>query len=127
MVLIYARPVSIYDKMIIIRMGRKFQLCHKKRYYCANSLQGVTSLPVSIPLEKVQVYPVSIPYPLSFSLSWPRALFMSSPVDNLDGLHRRISKAEIAPAGKFELSFDVNLFKKLSYVHIFRLGVYAKI
>ena len=108
MVVIYARPVSIYDKMITIRMGRKSRLCHKKRYYYANSLQGVTSLPVSIPLEKVQVYPVPIPYPLSFSLSWPRALFTSSPVDNLDGIHRRISKAEIAPAGKFELSFDVN-------------------
>ena len=115
MVVIYARPVSIYDKMITIRMGCKFRLCHKKRYYYANSLQGVTSLPVSIPLEKVQVYPypVSIPYPLSFSLSWPHALFTSSPVDNLDGLHRRISKAEIAPAGKFELSFDVNFILKI--------------
>ena len=66
---------------------------------CPPSLPVVTSLQVSIPLDKVQVYPVSIPYP---PLSWPRALFMSSSVENLDGLQRRISKAEIAPLGKYE-------------------------
>ena len=74
----------------------------KKRYYCAPSLPVVTSLPVSISLDKVQVYPVSIPYPLLFPLSWPRALFMSSSVENLDSLRRRISKAAIAPLGKYE-------------------------
>ena len=98
-----AASVNIYGILCYcLRMGRKFRLSYKKRYYRAPSLPVVTSLQVSIPLDKVQVYPVSIPYPLSFPLSWPRALFMSSSVENLDGLQRRISKAEIAPLGKYE-------------------------
>lgn len=116
---------NIYNNiMTYLRMGRKFRLCHKKRYYCAPSQPVVTSLTVSIPLDKVQVYPVSIPYPLSFSLSWPRALFMSSPVENLDGLRRRVSKAEIAPSGKnTNVDFDIiNLF-----ACTFRLGMYATV
>lgn len=109
---------NIYDNiMTYLRMGRKFKLCHKKRYYCAPSQPVVTSLTVSIPLDKVQVYPVSIPYPLSFSLSWPRALFMSSPVENLDGLRRRVSKAEIAPSGKNATS-QMLILISLTCVHV---------
>ena len=52
------------------------------------------------------MYPVSIPYPLS---SWPRALFMSSPVENLNSLHRRVCKAEIAPSGKNTTSQMISL------------------
>ena len=102
-------------------MGRKFRSCRKKRYYCAPSLPLVTSLPVSIPLDKVQVYPVFIPYPLSFTLSWPwpHALFMSSPVESLDGLRRRVSKTEIVPAGKYLFSLIlVSTIISAVYLHL---------
>ena len=75
-------------------MCRKFRLSHKKRHY------SVTSLPVSIPIDNVQVYPVCIPYPLSFPLSLPRNMYMSSPIDNLESLQRRVSKANLIPLGK---------------------------
>ena len=38
-------------------------------------------------------------------VSWPRVVFMSTPVEDLDSLHRRISKAEIASAGKQNVVF----------------------
>ena len=75
-------------------MGRKFRLCKKKQY------SRVTSLKVSIPLDKIQLYPVSIPNPLSFVVSLSRNAYMSTPFVNLDGLHRRVANAEITPVGK---------------------------
>lgn len=76
-------------------MGRKFRLCQKKKCY------SVTSLPVSIPLDKVQVYPVSVPLSaLSFSVSWPRSVYVANPADCLETLQQRIVTADVLPDGK---------------------------
>ena len=78
-------------------MGRKFRLSHRKKYYCVT----VPSLTVSFPLDVIYVVPASIPRPqFSLSVSWPRAVFESTPVENVFSLHQRILRAEVIPVGK---------------------------
>ena len=80
-------------------MGRKFQLCQKKKHY------PVTSLTISIPLDKVMVYKVSLPLgALPLRVSLPRSVYLSSPADCVETLRRRVDVTDILPRGQWNNS-----------------------
>lgn len=68
-------------------MSRKFRLCQKKKHYAASSL------PVSIPLDKVKVDS------LSLQITIPREVFLSANADCLETLQRRLTNANVEPDG----------------------------
>ena len=61
----------------------------------------MTSLTVSIPLDKVMVYKVSLPLSaLRLCVSLPRSVYLSSPADCVETLRRRVDVADILPHGQ---------------------------
>ena len=47
------------------------------------------------------IYPVSVPLSaLSFSVSWPRSVYVANPADCLETLQQRIVTADVLPDGK---------------------------
>ena len=95
-------------------MGRKLRLCYKKnqerKKYC------VTTLPVSIPLRDVSVFPVSIPLsalqgngtqndsPSKLTVSLPREYFVAVPASTLSVLHTRLAVLQSLPTGWMDAS-----------------------
>ena len=91
----YCMPLIMSVTAVRCTMGRKFKLCCKKKHYT------VTSLIVSLPLDRIKVFPVSVPLSaLSFHVSIPRSVYLSSPLDNTHSLYRRLLKAEVVPTGE---------------------------
>ena len=77
-------------------MGRKFRLSvHRKNE--ERKKYSIASLPVSIPLEKVSVYRVSIP--LSFNVSLPLSVYASAPAPSIQHLKSRLEVTHTLPQG----------------------------
>lgn len=80
----------------VSRMGRKLRLSvHRKNE--ERKKYAVTSLPVSIPLEKVSVYKVSIP--LRFNISLPLSVYASAPAPSIQHLKSRLEVTHTLPQG----------------------------
>ena len=77
-------------------MGRKFRLSvHRKNE--ERKKYAIASLSVSIPLEKVSVYRVSIP--LSFNVSFPLSVYASAPAPSIQHLKSRLEVTHTLPQG----------------------------
>ena len=62
----------------------------------------MTSLTVSLPLHHIKVSPASAPLNgLSFNVSIPRSVYLSSPLENTGSLYGRLIKAEAVPTGEY--------------------------
>ena len=80
----------------VFGMGRKFKLSvHRKNE--ERKKYAVASLPVSIPLEKVSVYKISIP--LSFKVTLPISVYVSAPAPSIEHLKSRLEIAHTLPQG----------------------------
>ena len=78
-------------------MGRKFRLSvHRKNE--ERKKQAITSLTVSIPLEKVSVGRVASP--LSFNVYFPLSIYATAPVSSIQQLISRLEVTQKLPQGE---------------------------